>query len=166
MQNTARFKNKERNGINMRMSDLVSKRIQELLDASENGILKICRNELAEDIGCVPSQINYVLTSRFTPEHGYTIESRRGGGGYIMITRVKLNRSSAIMHLVNAIGSSLDANSSKAIIDNLRRQKIIQLEAAEVMSSAVSENIYRTIPREYRDNFRAAILKQMLLTII
>ena len=65
----------------MGMSDIVSKRILELLELSSNGSAEIRRNELAEDIGCVPSQINYVLTSRFTPEHGYTIESRRGGGG-------------------------------------------------------------------------------------
>lgn len=75
----------------MRMSDMVAQRILELLK-EQDGFAEIKRGELAEDLGCVPSQINYVLTSRFTPEHGYTVESRRGGGGYIRITRVKVDR--------------------------------------------------------------------------
>ena len=72
----------------MKMSDLITARILQLLNDSGTNVAEIQRNELASVIGCVPSQINYVLSSRFTPEHGYIIESRRGGGGYIRITRV------------------------------------------------------------------------------
>ena len=92
----------------MRMSDLVTQYILELLESS-GGSAEIQRNELAGELGCVPSQINYVITSRFTPEQGYLVESRRGGGGYIRIMRMKLDRSSALMHLINSIGSRLDA---------------------------------------------------------
>ena len=87
----------------MRMSDLVAQHILAMLD-EQNGNAEIRRNELANDLGCVPSQINYVITSRFTPEQGYIVESRRGGGGYIRITRVNMDKSSAIMHIVNSIG--------------------------------------------------------------
>ena len=83
----------------MRISDVVAKYIMELLEESD-GYAEIQRNELANFLGCVPSQINYVITSRFTPEQGYVVESRRGGGGYIKITRKKISRSSAIMHII------------------------------------------------------------------
>ena len=136
----------------MRISDLVSQRILELLQASEDGIAEIQRNDLAEKIGCVPSQINYVLTSRFTPEQGYLVESRRGGGGYIRITRVRIDRSSALMHLV--------------ILHNLLHQQVISRESHDLMRAAMDDQCYRGIPQRQRDNVRAAVLKQMLLTII
>lgn len=90
----------------MRMSDLVANYIMRALDESD-GNAEIQRNVLAGELGCVPSQINYVITSRFTPEQGYIVESKRGGGGYIRITRVTTDRRSAIMHIVNSIGDKL-----------------------------------------------------------
>ena len=68
----------------MRISDSVANYILQLLQET-NGTAEIQRNELASYLGCVPSQINYVITSRFTPEQGYLVESRRGGGGYTRI---------------------------------------------------------------------------------
>ena len=91
----------------MRISDSVANYILELLNQA-GGIAEIQRNELASFLGCVPSQINYVLTSRFTPEQGYIVESRRGGGGYIRITRLKLSKADMIMHIINGVGDSLD----------------------------------------------------------
>lgn len=160
-----KMKNTNEGDGKMGMSDIVSKRILELLELSSNGSAEIRRNELAEDIGCVPSQINYVLTSRFTPEHGYTIESRRGGGGYIRITRVRLDKGAAMMHLVNSVGDSIDAASAQAIIGNLYDQKLITKEAAMIMRSAVAERTFRAIPYELRDAFRSVILKNMLLNV-
>ena len=84
------------------MSDIVAQYILHVLEESD-GNAEIQRNELAGELGCVPSQINYVITSRFTPEQGYLVESRRGGGGYIRITRVKMDHSGATVsytHLV------------------------------------------------------------------
>ena len=72
----------------MRISDEITAYILHMLDQADDGGAELRRNELAEELGCVPSQINYVLTSRFTPEQGYVVESRRGGGGYIRIRRV------------------------------------------------------------------------------
>ena len=87
--------------------------------------VEIQRNELANSIGCVPSQINYVITSRFTPEHGYIVESRRGGGGYIRITQIKTEKSAAVKNIINAIGQKLDALSAEMIIESLVRRDII-----------------------------------------
>ncbi len=146
----------------MRMSDLVAGTILELLN-SQNGTAEIRRNELAETLGCVPSQINYVLTSRFTPEHGYIVESRRGGGGYIRITRVQIDPGSAIMHLVNSIGDTMDYPTARAIIGNLREQGVLSKQTADVMASAMVDRLYSGLPLTARDILRANILKQMLL---
>ena len=150
----------------MRMSDIITQRILELLEESDESIAEIQRNELASLIGCVPSQINYVLSSRFTPEQGYIIESRRGGGGYVRISRIKLNRSSALMHIINSICGSLDPMETRIIIENCLQNKLISEEAARLMSAALSNTSICCVPQEYREYFRAAVLKQMLLTQI
>lgn len=148
----------------MRISDLVARYITEMLEEND-GDAEIRRNELAETLGCVPSQINYVLTSRFTPEQGYIVESRRGGGGYIKITRISMDKQTAVMHLVNSVGSSIDANSAGKIINELYNRNMISEEIAKLMLSAVSERAYSAVSSELRDTLRAAILKNMLLNI-
>lgn len=150
----------------MKMSDIITARILQMLEQSEASSAEIQRNELAGLLGCVPSQINYVLSSRFTPEHGYVIESRRGGGGYIKITRVRLDKSSAIMHIINSIGDKLDSSSARILIENSRQGELITNEGANLMQAAISNTVLRQIPTEYRDVYRAAVIKQMLLTQI
>lgn len=149
----------------MRMSDLVAQHILAMLD-EQNGNAEIRRNELASDLGCVPSQINYVITSRFTPEQGYIVESRRGGGGYIRITRVNADKSTAVMHIVNSIGDTLDKATAEIMINNMYNQSIIDLQTARLLASALSERVFKEIPRDLKDILRARIFKNMLLTII
>lgn len=146
----------------MRMSEQVARYIMEMLD-SRDGTAEIKRNELADQMGCVPSQINYVITSRFTPEQGYLVESRRGGGGYIRITRVQVSGPSALMHVVNSIGDSVDSGTARMLIVNLTDRGIISQAVAEIMLAACSDSALRALPPEYRDVARAGILKQMLI---
>ena len=148
----------------MRMSDLVAQYIMEMLDES-GGNAEIQRNELAGNLGCVPSQINYVITSRFTPEQGYIVESRRGGGGYIRITRVKADKSTALMHIINSIGSSLDKASAEIMVKNMYSQSIIDKQVAKLLLSAMNERVYADIPQEQRNTLRANIMKNMLLSL-
>lgn len=150
----------------MRMSDLVADYIKNMLDQS-NGIAEIQRNELANSLGCVPSQINYVLSSRFTQENGYIVESRRGGGGYIRITRVHFSTGpgNIIMHVVNSIGDSLDATSATIILENLAANDIIVPQVMKIMSSAISERAFTDIPKTLRNTVRSTVLKNMLLTL-
>lgn len=108
----------------MKMSDILAQYILHVLEESD-GNAEIQRNELAGELGCVPSQINYVITSRFTPEQGYLVESRRGGGGYIRITRVKMDHSGAMMHIINSIGEKLDKATAQAMLVNMQHQKLI-----------------------------------------
>jgi transcriptional regulator CtsR len=150
----------------MRMSDLITREIIRMLNESEENTAEIQRNEFAGIIGCAPSQINYVLSSRFTPEHGYIIESRRGGGGYIRIKRVMLNSSSAFMHIINSIGDSIDSMSTRIVIENCLEAGLISTETARIMAAAVSNTVMQAVPPVLKDNLRATILKQMLLTQI
>ena len=150
----------------MRLSDLISQQILAMIEESDENIAEIQRNEFAERIGCVPSQINYVLSSRFTPEHGYMIESRRGGGGYIRITRIKLSESAAIMHIINSMGSSIDLSTARIIIENCIHSNLISNEAASLILAALSNNVFRNIPPENRAIVRAALLKQMFLSLL
>ncbi|MBE6727291.1 MAG: CtsR family transcriptional regulator [Ruminococcaceae bacterium] len=150
----------------MRISDLITAEIQRLLDESDINTAEIQRNELANLIGCAPSQINYVLSSRFTPEHGYIIESRRGGGGYIKIRRVMMSHSSALMHIINSVGDSVDAMTARIVIENCLQSGLIEASAAKLMYAALSNNVMRCVPPILKDAVRAAILKEMLLTQI
>ncbi len=150
----------------MKISDLITAEILRMLNESQENIAEIQRNEFASYIGCAPSQINYVLASRFTPEHGYIIESRRGGGGYIRISRVRLSHSSAVMHIINSIGDSIDMLSARIVIENCLQSSLIDTKSAKLMSAAISNNVMRTVPVAFQDYLRAAVLKEMLLVQI
>ena len=149
----------------MRISDSVANYILEMLD-HDNGSAEIQRNELANTLGCVPSQISYVITSRFTPEQGFLVESRRGGGGYIRITRVRMSRDSAIMQMVQAIGNTIDGTTAVRLVNNLRNRNAITTDTAKTMLAALNEKAYICLTPRQRDMVRAAILKNMLLTQI
>ena len=147
----------------MKISDLITAEIIKLINESEGNTAEIQRNEFASVFGCAPSQINYVLSSRFTPEHGYIIESRRGGGGYIKIKRIVMSHSSAIMHIINSIGDSIDTLSVRVVIDNCLESGLIDKNSAQIMCAALSNNVMRCVPTGERDYLRAALLKEMLL---
>jgi len=133
------------------------------LDESD-GNAEIQRNVLAGELGCVPSQINYVITSRFTPEQGYIVESKRGGGGYIRITRVTTDRRSAIMHIVNSIGDKLSSSSAAIMLRNMKDSGIISAYDSALMSAALSDKAYGDTPPQKRDSLRASIFKNLLIT--
>ena len=145
----------------MKLSDAIADMILNMFDDNTSTI-QIQRNDLAQQLGCVPSQINYVITSRFTPEQGYRFESRRGGGGYIMITRAA-TKENALMSLVNSIGNSIDEKSAKANIYNLHYQGLLSDKAGRIMMSVVSDNNFKGVETEIKNQIRASLLKQMLL---
>lgn len=147
----------------MSLSNDIARILLEMLE--NDGTTEIQRNEFAQSIGCVPSQINYVISSRFTPEQGYIVESRRGGGGYIKITRVKLDRPSLIMHTVNHIGEAVDLGTCRANIMNLHHNGAVDKQSARLLLAATSDNSLKALPSPIRDRVRATILKQMLITI-
>lgn len=148
----------------MRMSDLVAQYILEMLE-EQNGSAEIQRNELAGNLGCVPSQINYVITSRFTPEQGYIVESRRGGGGYIRISRVKMDRGTALMHIINSVGNNLDKATAEAMLNNMLQRQMLEMQSAKIIAAALSDRTLTHIEQDRRDLIRADLFKNMLLTL-
>jgi len=149
----------------MRISDLIAGFIDESLGET-GGTAELQRAELANRFNCVPSQINYVISTRFSPEHGYIVESRRGGGGFIRITRVAMEPKTLIMHTVNAIGASVDVNTTAALIANLTQGNALSGSQARLMLSATGNSALRPAPPEERDALRASILKQMLINAL
>ncbi|MCD7793126.1 MAG: CtsR family transcriptional regulator [Oscillospiraceae bacterium] len=149
----------------MATSDLIAEFIMSALDDS-GGYAELQRSALAEMFSCVPGQINYVISTRFSPERGYVVESRRGGGGYIRITRVHQTPQELVMHMVNSVGDRLSLNTAAAFVSNLLDAGIIDKPTARLMLSAVSANALRPVEPEGRDAVRASIFKQMLVNYI
>ena len=149
----------------MATSDLIARFIMDTLDRSD-GFAELQRSALAEMFSCVPSQINYVISTRFSPERGYAVESRRGGGGYIRITRVQHSPRELVMHTVNAVGEGLDYSTARAFVSNIYDAGIIDKRAARVILAAVSDNALRPVAPSGRDAVRASVLKQMLVNLI
>ncbi len=146
----------------MNLSNEIASLLLDMID--ETGRAEIRRNEFAERLGCVPSQINYVISSRFTPENGFTVESRRGGGGYIKITRISFSGSEQnLMHVVNSIGDSIDEGSARAMITNLNQAGVLSPDCAKIMLAVANENCYKSLEKESRNKIRAAVMKQALL---
>jgi transcriptional regulator CtsR len=148
----------------MATSDLIASFIQEILDGAD-GIAELQRSNLAEKFSCVPSQINYVISTRFSPEHGYIVESRRGGGGYIRISRVRQSPQRLIMHTVNSVGDRLELRTAAAFLSNLVNAGEADEKTAGLIMTAISDNSLKPIIPEYRDLVRATIFKQMLVSI-
>ncbi|MCH5316199.1 MAG: CtsR family transcriptional regulator [Eubacterium sp.] len=148
----------------MKLSDVIADMILDMFD-DDTSTIQIQRNDLAAQLGCVPSQINYVITSRFTPEQGYRIESRRGGGGCIMITRAA-TKENAVISLINSIGSSIDEKSAKSHIYNLGYHNLISDISANIMLAIVADSNFKGLPTEIKNHIRASQLKQALLACI
>ena len=149
----------------MGISDLIAGFIQQELEES-NGVLELQRSNLAERCGCVPSQINYVMSTRFSPEHGYIVESRRGEGGYIRITRVRVDRQTLLMHVINSLGDTLDLPSARAITQNLVDAEAISLQVGELLLSAVGDRALQRVAPTYRNALRCDIFKQILIHLV
>ena len=147
----------------MGMSDLIAEFIGEMLQESD-GSTELRRSDLAGRFGCVPSQINYVISTRFSPERGYIVESRRGGGGYIRIQRVVTDPQALIMHTVNAIGEDLDVQTASAFLQNLQDAEALSAQHVSTMAAALGDSALRPVDRITRGPLRASLLKQMLLS--
>lgn len=149
----------------MLITDRIARMIEAMLD-SQNGIAEIRRNEFASEIGCVPSQINYVITSRFNKERGYIVESRRGGGGYIKIIRPNATGAGYLYHMLASVGDGIDAQSAVYLVkDMLAKSFITEREALILMSVLGNRTVYGSDVEEDRCN-RAELFKEIILNII
>ena len=150
----------------MRISDSIEHFIKEML-GEDSPEVELKRNELAEYFGCAPSQINYVLATRFSPDHGYLTESRRGGGGYIRIVRVVESGAQRLMYLVNErIGDAIGEEECIRLISQLKEQRIVTADEAALMAASVSSRALGVpLPDNLKNALRARIMKSMLMTL-
>jgi len=148
----------------MRISDMIEDFIKDLFTEDEEYI-EIQRNDLAEQFNCVPSQINYVISTRFKPSQGYYVESKRGGGGCIKIKKVNITKSNYLMHIITSIEKTISNQEVDIFISNFLSYGIISEKEAKLIKVATSDNVL-TISQPQRDEIRAKIFKNMLLNLI
>ena len=143
------------------LSDNIEQFIKELM--SEEPTVEVKRNELAQHFGCAPSQINYVLATRFSVDRGYIIESRRGGGGYVRIVRMRrCSDESMLDTLLERVGDSVSEETAAAIISRLYDMKVITRNEALLMRAAVAKSAL-ALPVNAKDLLRASVFKNMLV---
>lgn len=146
------------------LSDTIEQFIKSMLTEYE-GTVEIQRNELAQHFHCAPSQINYVLATRFNLDKGYVVESRKGGGGYIRVIRVDIGENDLFDLVTRRIGTAISQKDALNIIGRLEElQSITQREAA-LIRSAVSDDAFN-IPLALKDHLRANVLKNMIISLL
>ncbi len=149
----------------MLLSEQIAKIIEEMLEEG-NGTVNVQRNDLAQTLGCVPSQISYVISSRFTPERGYVTESRRGGGGYIKIVRVPMSKDQYLMHFYHAIGKGITEDEAKAYVRNLFDAGVITDREAAVISYAVSDDSFAKLTPDGKKVIRADVMRHIIMALM
>ena len=140
------------------LSDFIEKHILELLNESQKDYIELQRRQLAETIRCVPSQINYVLQTRFTPERGFIVESRRGGGGYIRIVRLYEEPD---WELVKAkLKTRVKRDEVQPILNLLVEEEIIQPDEARLI-----DLIIKTEEENLDDRLRAMLFRSLVVLL-
>jgi transcriptional regulator CtsR len=148
------------------ISDLIEHYLKQILQSSSEGTVEIQRGDLAEKFSCVPSQINYVISTRFTLEKGYYVESKRGGGGYIRIQRVDLPSLEAVQrHIHQTVGEQIDQTAAEGLIYQLEEAAFLTNREARLLRTAVSRDVL-TLKLPLRDEIRAKMLRAILIALL
>ncbi len=148
------------------ISDIIEGYLKAIIEEEQNGTIEIKRNEVAEKFQCVPSQINYVINTRFTAERGYAVESKRGGGGYIRIFRVQANtRKDLIEHILAGLQTGVSHRMAVDVVYRLLEEDVLTERESKLILAAVDRTTIR-IPLPERDELRARILQAMLITLL
>ncbi len=147
------------------ISDIIEGYLKAIIEEESKGQIEIKRSEIAEKFQCVPSQINYVINTRFTQDRGYLVESKRGGGGYIRILRVRAHtKADLIEHIINSIENGASESVTEDIVFRLLEEEVITKREAKLLLAALGRNTLN-IPLPTRDKIRARLLTAMLLTL-
>lgn len=147
------------------ISDIIEQYLKQVLNMSDKDIVEIKRSEIADKFQCVPSQINYVINTRFTLERGYIVESKRGGGGYIRIMKVKTKSEAQLIdQLLELVGHHVSQSNAEDIIQRLVEEKVISEREAKIMLSVMDRSVL-CIDLPQRDELRARMLRAMLTSL-
>ena len=159
--------NNRKDGVTMKnISNVIEGYLKALLEESIQDYIEIQRNELATLFNCVPSQINYVLNTRFSAGRGYIVESRRGGGGYIRIVKLPLDqRVHLVLEIRKLIGEEISHNDATGLIKRLREEALLSSREEALMLAAVDNNVLRISP-PVSDRLRALLLKSMISGVL
>lgn len=149
------------------LSNIIERFLKDMLEEND-GTLEIGRNDLANQFDCAPSQINYVLTTRFTPYKGYYIESRRGGSGYIRIIKLSFedddNRLEKMMY--KSIGESITKDKAGSMIQTLYEDDLLTETEALMMRHALEDQSLQKVPVNIRNKVRADLFRGMLSALL
>ena len=147
------------------LSDLIEHHLNRLMEEAQDMQVEIIRSELASHFDCVPSQINYVLTTRFTPARGFLVESQRGSGGHVRIRRLYLEKRTTLRDfLLTELAPELTQDQSRHICERMFHEGLITEREAAMMIAATRRSSL-PIPIPLRDQVRASILRSMLLEL-
>ncbi|MFD2640166.1 CtsR family transcriptional regulator [Piscibacillus salipiscarius] len=147
------------------ISDIIETYLKKVIQSSNSDVIEIKRSEIADRFECVPSQINYVINTRFTVEKGYIVESKRGGGGYIRIMRIRPKSKSELLdELMLLTGNQLTQQASLDYTVRLYEEGLISDREQRLMSKIMHRDIL-SIPLPMRDQLRAKIFKELLMTL-
>lgn len=147
------------------ITDIIERYLKQVLQSEGENMIEIKRSEIADQFQCVPSQINYVINTRFTEEKGYIIESKRGGGGYIRIIRIEHQEQSELLDaIIKLIQPTVTQQSSVDIVERLLEKKVVTVREAKIMLSAIDRNVL-SVPLPVRDEMRSRVMTAMLTTL-
>ncbi|NIK12903.1 CtsR family transcriptional regulator [Alkalibacillus almallahensis] len=147
------------------ISDVIEAYLKQVIQSSQSDVVELKRSEIADRFECVPSQINYVINTRFTLEKGYLVESKRGGGGYIRIIRLQPKSNEALIQEMDlASNQPLTQQASFDLVERLKEENLITEREKRLMEKVMHRDIL-DIPLPDRDIIRAKIFKELLTTI-
>lgn len=149
----------------MNLVDIIEIYIKTLLDESMDNMVQLQRNELALHFGCAPSQINYVIQTRFNPQRGYITESQRGGGGYIRLIRLDLDKLEKILTVFDQLGEEVSQRQALDFLYWLHDQELIDAREEQIMSAVMDRGVL-DVPAPIRRQLRYRILWAMVEAII
>lgn len=147
------------------ISEIIEQHLKRIIEQSQSGVVELQRSELAELFQCVPSQINYVISTRFSLEQGYIVESKRGGGGYIRIRQVGLDSDEQLLEVIRALGESLSQREAEGLVERLQRHQYLSNREANMLRVASRRDVLM-VDLPLRDELRARIIANMLMVLL
>lgn len=148
----------------MNLSSAIEEYIRQEIAKQE--IIELSRSELATKFNCVPSQINYVISTRFIPELGFYVESRRGGNGYIKITKVNISNDNNISDIFDKIGNKMSQSVVDIYLKDFLMYNIVDQKEAKLIKVAVSDKSLSQVDVEKKDMVRADIFKNLVVNLL
>ena len=146
------------------LSKQIERYLKEMIDQVEDGVVEVQRNYLSEQFHCVPSQINYVLSTRFTPAHGYLVETRRGGGGYIRIVSLQLDKADDLRTVViDGIGDHISQRDGEGLVDYLVAQGLLTNREGQLIEAMLTDRVLSGA--EHKDELRANMLQHLFAAL-